>query len=146
MHAPPKPDVPIVKVEDLVNYDAYMFGIPTRYGMAPAQLKSFWDATGGLWVNRALVGKMAGLFVSTASLHGGQETTGLTFLTQLVHQGIIFVPFGYMHPGMGNLNEVHGSSPYGCGTLSGSDGSRTPSALELELAESQVRFVLLIEC
>ena len=103
--------------------------------MAPAQMKAFWDGTGGHWAKRTLVGKMAGLFVSTASLHGGQETTGLTFLTQLTHQGIIFVPFGYVHPGMGQNLEIHGGSPYGCGTIANGDGSRMPTPLELEMAE-----------
>lgn len=133
-----RPDVPVIQVDDLTNYDAFMFGIPTRYGMAPAQLKAFWDSTGALWMKKSLVGKMAGLFVSTGSLHGGQETTGLTFVTQLAHQGIIFVPFGYVHPGMTKNDEVHGGSPYGCGTIAGIGGSTMPSALELEMAECQV--------
>ena len=80
---------------------------------------------------------MAGIFVSTASIHGGQETTALTFVSQLAHHGIIFVPFGYIHPGMGDNNQVHGGSPYGAGTITNADGSRWPSALELELAECQ---------
>ncbi|EAU82170.1 NADH-quinone oxidoreductase [Coprinopsis cinerea okayama7 len=139
MHAPPKPDYPLITVENIVNYDAFLFGIPTRYGNFPAQWKAFWDSTGGLWAGGKLAGKYAGLFVSTAGLGGGQESTCLASMSTLAHHGIIYVPLGYSHafPIQTNLEEVHGGSPWGAGTFAGSDGSRQPSALELELAEIQ---------
>ncbi|TEB28826.1 NADH:quinone oxidoreductase [Coprinellus micaceus] len=121
MRAPPKPEYPIATTETLKEYDGYLFGIPTRYGSMPAQLKAFWDATGYLWAAGALGGKYAGIFVSTASLGGGQEVTAMTTLSTFAHHGILFVPF------MSNIEEVHGGSPWGAGTLAGGDGSRHPA-------------------
>ncbi|CAF2074166.1 unnamed protein product, partial [Rotaria magnacalcarata] len=127
-----------VTLEDaLVNCDGILFGFPTRFGGIPAQVKAVWDATGGLWMKGALVGKPIGVFFSTGSQGSGQETTALTSLTNYVHHGMLFVPIGYTSPLLGNINEVHGGSPYGAGTIAGSDGSRQPSELELKLAQHQ---------
>lgn len=139
MHAPPKPDYPIASPQTLTEHDSFLFGIPTRYGNMPAQIKAFWDATGQLWGKGALDGKAAGIFQSTSGLGGGQETTAMNMLSTFVHHGIIFVPLGYKHTfgQLSNLSEVHGGSAWGAGTLAGGDGSRQPSALELEVAEIQ---------
>lgn len=137
MHAPPKPQVPIITPEDLLKADAFLFGIPTRYGIMPAQFKTFWDATGQIWMKGGLQGKLAGTFFSTSGQHGGQETTALTFLTTLVHHGVIYVPLGYSTPLLSDNSEVIGGSPYGAGTLSGGDGSRQPSEKELQIATHQ---------
>ncbi|CUM64258.1 uncharacterized protein PRCAT00001855001 [Priceomyces carsonii] len=137
MHAPPKPDYPIASPETLVEYDAFLFGIPTRYGNFPAQFKAFWDSTGGLWAKGALRGKFAGVFVSTGTPGGGQEATVMNSLSVLVHHGIIFVPLGYASTDLQNLEEVHGSSPWGAGTFSAGDGSRQPTDLEKRIATTQ---------
>lgn len=139
MHAPAKPDYPIATIETLVNYDAFLFGVPTRFGNYPAQWKAFWDSTGGLWAKGSLHGKPVGFFVSTGTPGGGQETTIVNALSVIVHHGMIYVPLGYANafPQITNLTEVHGSSPYGAGSFAGADGSRQPSALELEIAEIQ---------
>ncbi|PPQ72863.1 hypothetical protein CVT26_003487 [Gymnopilus dilepis] len=139
MHAKEKPDLPVATQETLKEYDAFLFGIPTRYGNMPAQWKAFWDHTGQLWTSGALAGKYAGLFVSTGNPGGGQETTGLTFLTTLVHHGIIYVPFGYasgLYTRL-SLTEVKGGSPWGSGTFAGSHGERDVSEGEKELAAIQ---------
>ncbi|KAF8885074.1 NADH:quinone oxidoreductase [Gymnopilus junonius] len=139
MHAPPKPDYPIATPETLTQYDGYLLGIPTRYGTMPAQFKAFWDATGQLWAGGALAGKYAGIFVSTASMGGGQEATAMNSLSVLAHHGIIYVPLGYSKTfaQLTNLDEVHGGSPWGAGTFAGPTGARQPSALELEVAKIQ---------
>jgi len=138
MHAPPKPDYPIASADTLTEYDAFLFGIPTRYGNFPAQWKTFWDTTGGLWAKGALIGKIAGVFVSTASPGGGQEATVMNSLSTLTHHGIVFVPLGYAaNEQQVNLKEVHGSSPWGAGTFSDGNGSRQPTELELKIAETQ---------
>lgn len=138
MHAPPKPDVPIITANELKEADGILFGVPTRFGMIPAQMKAFLDSTGGLWQSGALVGKPAGIFFSTATQGGGQETTALTFVTQLSHHGMIFVPTGYTSPAeQFNMDEIIGGSAYGAGTFAGSDGSRMPSAGELNRALAQ---------
>lgn len=139
MHAPAKPSDPVFTPQDLPKYDAYMFGIPTRYGNFPAQWKAFWDATGGLWAKGALHQKMAGVFVSTGTPGGGQEMTVANSLSTLTHHGIIYVPLGYKltFPLASNLDEVHGGSPWGAGTFAGADGSRQPTALEKEMAFTQ---------
>lgn len=136
MHAPPKDtSIPIASPANLVDYDGILFGIPTRYGMAAAQMKAFMDSTGGLWAGGKLVGKPAGVFFSTGTLGGGQETTALTWVTQLTHHGMVFVPMGYTNPLLFNIDEVHGGSPYGPGTIAGPDGSRQPSQLERDVAK-----------
>jgi len=139
MYAPPKPDYPILAPNDLAQFDAVLYGIPTRYGNFPAQWKTFWDGTGQLWQQGKLYGKFGGVFISTAGLGGGQESTAIATLSTLTHHGISFVPLGYA-PAFGqltDLSEAHGGSPWGAGTLAGTDGSRQPSAIELEIAEIQ---------
>ncbi|KAF9792242.1 flavoprotein-like protein [Thelephora terrestris] len=139
LHAPPKHDYPVFAPEHLADYDAFLFGVPTRFGSFPAQWKTFWDATGGLWASGALSGKYASVFVSTGTPGGGQEMTVSATLSTLSHHGIIFVPLGYKHtfPLFANLEEVHGGSPWGAGTFAGADGSRQPTELEREIASTQ---------
>ncbi|KLP18055.1 putative 1,4-Benzoquinone reductase [Fusarium fujikuroi] len=141
MHAPPKPtDIPILSDPSVLeSYDGFLFGIPTRFGNFPAQWKAFWDSTGKQWSSGGYMGKAAGLFISTASQGGGQEVTAQNAMSTLVHHGIIYVPLGYAKTfgQLTNLNEVHGGSPWGAGTLAGADGSRQPSSLELEIARIQ---------
>ncbi|EKM56977.1 uncharacterized protein PHACADRAFT_254412 [Phanerochaete carnosa HHB-10118-sp] len=139
MHAPAKPNYPVLNADQLTQYDAFIFGIPTRYGNFPAQWKVFWDQTGGLWGAGALAGKYAAAFVSTGTPGGGQESTILNSISTLTHHGIIFVPLGYSttFSQLSNLSEPHGGSPWGAGSFAGADGSRSPSALELEIATLQ---------
>ncbi|KAJ7633716.1 flavoprotein-like protein [Mycena rosella] len=117
----------------------FLMGIPTRFGNFPAQWKAFWDSTSGLWASGALAGKYAGAFVSTAGPGGGQETTVLATISTLTHHGVIYVPLGYSQSfgQLTNLSEVHGGSPWGAGTFAAADGSRQPTALELEIATIQ---------
>lgn len=141
MHAPPK-DASIPTLDDpntLLQYDGILFGIPTRYGNMPAQWKTFWDKTGQIWSSGGYWGKKAGLFVSSGTLGGGQESTAIATMSTLAHHGLIYVPLGYAKtfPQMADLSEVHGGSPWGAGTFSGADGSRQPSAKELEVATIQ---------
>lgn len=141
MHAPPKPtDVPVL--EDpavLEGYDGFLLGIPTRYGNFPAQWKTFWDKTGKQWSTGGYFGKHAGLFISTGTLGGGQESTAIAALSTLTHHGITYVPLGYATAFsiLADLSEVRGGSAWGAGTFAGADGSRQPSAKELELARIQ---------
>jgi len=139
MYAPEKPNYPIITPDILTTFDAFILGVPTRYGNMPAQWKAFWDATGQLWAGGKLAGKYAAFFVSTAGLGGGQESTVLASISTLAHHGILYVPFGYSHafPQISNLDEVHGGSPWGAGTFASSNGSRQPSQLELEIATIQ---------
>ncbi|KAF3393724.1 Minor allergen Alt a 7 [Talaromyces pinophilus] len=139
MHAPPKSNYPVATVETIKDYSAVLFGIPTRYGNFPAQWKAFWDQTGGIWAAGGYWGKYAGLFVSTGTLGGGQESTCIAAMSTLAHHGFIYVPLGYktVFPMLANLNEVHGGSAWGAGTFAGADGSRFPTALELEIATAQ---------
>jgi len=139
MYAPPKTDVPIIDPTTLSKYDAFLLGIPTRYGNFPAQWKAFWDSTGGLWQTGGLYGKLAGVFVSTGGPGGGQESTAIAAMSTLAHHGILYVPLGYAtaFAQIANLSEVHGGSPWGAGTYAGADGSRQPSELELEIATIQ---------
>ncbi|KAF4310066.1 putative minor allergen alt a 7 protein [Botryosphaeria dothidea] len=141
MHAPPK-DTSIKTLDDpkeLEQYDAFLFGIPTRYGNFPAQWKAFWDRTGGQWATGAFWGKYAGLFISTGTLGGGQESTAIAAMSTLTHHGLVYVPLGYKHTFalLSDLSEVRGGSPWGAGTFSAGDGSRQPSQKELELAQAQ---------
>lgn len=114
-----KPSYETLAPADLTNFDAYLFGIPTRYGNQVAQWRAFWDATGGLWQKGALHGKYAGVFVSTGTPGGGQEQTVASSISTFAHHGINFVPLGYKHAGaqLTNLTEVHGGSPWGAGTF-----------------------------
>lgn len=119
MNAPPKPDYPVIAPTDLGSYDAFLFGVPTRYGSMPAQWKAFWDSTGSLWFQGALHGKYAGVFVSSGGLGGGQEQTVVSLLSTFTHHGILFVPLGYKPAlkQLGNIEEVHGGSPWGAGVV-----------------------------
>ncbi|CCE81611.1 Piso0_002273 [Millerozyma farinosa CBS 7064] len=138
MHAPAKRDHPVATPETLKEYDAFLFGIPTRYGTVPAQWSALWDATGSLWASGALYGKPAGIFVSTGTQGGGQETTVRNSLSYLAHHGLVYVPLGYAKTfaQQANLEEVHGGSPWGAGTFAAGDGSRQPSKLELDVAHA----------
>ncbi|KAF2858352.1 benzoquinone reductase [Piedraia hortae CBS 480.64] len=141
MHAPPK-DQSITILEDpatLEKYDGILFGIPTRYGNFPAQWKTFWDRTGSQWQTGAFWGKYAGMFVSTGTMGGGQETTCISAMSTLVHHGFIYVPLGYKttFPQMADLSEARGGSAWGAGTFAGADGSRQPSQKELQIATAQ---------
>ncbi|KAF2468253.1 flavo protein WrbA [Lindgomyces ingoldianus] len=141
MYAPPKPsDIQVLSdPATLEDYDAFLFGIPTRYGNFPAQWKTFWDMTGKQWQTGAFTGKYAGIFISTGTMGGGQESTAIAAMSTLTHHGIIFVPLGYKYAFglLADLSEVRGGSPWGAGTFSAADGSRQPSAKELELATTQ---------
>ncbi|KIO26857.1 benzoquinone reductase [Tulasnella calospora MUT 4182] len=132
MHAAPRrEDIPVITPDELTNWDAYVFVIPTRYGRAVSQFSSFFDATGGLWMKQSLAGKYATVIASTGTQNGGQETTTLTTLPFFTHHGIVYVPVGYLDANMTQFNEIKGGSPWGSGTLAASDGSRQPSEMEL---------------
>ena len=130
-------DADIAAVEDLAKYDAIIFGTPTRFGNMCSQMRSFLDQTGGLWMNGALVGKVGSVFTSTATQHGGQETTINSFHTTLFHHGMIVVGVPYSCEGLLNMDGITGGTPYGASTLAKSDGSRQPSENELEIARFQ---------
>ncbi|KQO71378.1 NAD(P)H:quinone oxidoreductase [Methylobacterium sp. Leaf102] len=132
---------PIAAVDELPDYDAIIFGTPTRYGNMAAQMKQFIDQTGGLWAKGALVGKVGSAFTSTASQHGGQETTLTSFHTVLLHHGMVVVGLPYAFQGQMGVDEVKGGSPYGATTLADGDGSRQPSATDLAGARYQGRHV-----
>ena len=135
---------PIATVDELANYDAIIFGTPTRFGNMCAQMRNFLDQTGGHWMKGALVGKVGSVFASTATQHGGQETTITSFHSTLLHQGMIIVGLPYAFPGLTNMNEITGGSPYGASTLANADGSRQPSANELDGARYQGKHVAQI--
>ncbi|KAJ7615899.1 flavoprotein-like protein [Roridomyces roridus] len=139
MHARPKPDYPIIDAAKLATFDAFIMGIPTRFGNFPAQWKVFWDSTGSLWQTGALAGKYAGAFVSSAGPGGGQEITINNAMSTLTHHGILFVPLGFPAEvaAMPMLEEARGGSPWGAGTFAGKMGERQPSALELQMAVIQ---------
>ena len=132
---------PIATVDDLPKYDAIIFGSGTRFGNVTAQLRNFMDQTGGLWMKGSLVGKVGSVVTSSATQHGGQESTILTFIPTLLHQGMIVVGLPYAFQGQTGLDEIKGGSPYGASTITGGDGSRQPSAIELEAARYQGRHV-----
>ena len=135
---------PIATVDELANYDAIIFGTPTRFGNMCAQMRNFLDQTGGHWMKGALVGKVGSVFCSTATQHGGQEMTITSFHTTLLHQGMIIVGLPYAFPGLNNMDEITGGTPYGASTLAKADGSRQPSGNELEGARFQGRHVAQI--
>ena len=134
-------DAPIAKPEELGDYDAIIFGTPTRYGNMASQMKQFIDQTGGLWMKGALVGKVGSVFTSTATQHGGQETTLTSFHTVLLHHGMVIVGLPYAFQGLTEMGVVSGGTPYGASTLAGSDGSRQPTQVELDGARFQGRHV-----
>ncbi|MEJ0003873.1 MAG: NAD(P)H:quinone oxidoreductase [Pararobbsia sp.] len=135
---------PVATVDELPQYDAIIFGTPTRFGNMAGQMRTFLDQTGGLWAKGALVGKLGSVFASTATQHGGQETTITSFHSTLLHHGMVIVGVPYSCTGLTVMNEVSGGSPYGATTLASGDGSRQPSANELEVARFQGRHVAQI--
>ena len=132
---------PVADPKELADYDAILFGTPTRFGNMAAQMRNFLDQTGGLWMSGALIGKVGGVFASTATQHGGQETTLTSFHTTLLHHGMVIVGVPYSCPGLLDTSAVSGGTPYGATTLAPSDGSRTPSENELAIARFQGRHV-----
>ena len=132
---------PIATVDELADYDAIIFGTPTRYGNMAGQMKSFIDQTGALWFQGKLVGKVGSVFASTSSQHGGQETTITSFHTVLLHHGMVIVGLPYSFQGQGRMDEITGGSPYGATTIAMADGSRQPSQNELDGARFQGKHV-----
>lgn len=128
---------PIADPGELADYDAVIFGVPTRFGNMPAQMKQFLDQTGGLWAKGALVGKVGSVMTSTATQHGGQETTIITTQIVLQHHGMTIVPLSYAYAGQSGVDKMRGGSPYGATAITDSDGSRWPSEQELEGAAFQ---------
>lgn len=133
--------IPIAQPERLSDADAVIFGTPTRYGNMCAQLRNFLDQTGSLWLKGELVGKVGSVFCSTATQHGGQETTLTSTHTTLLHLGMVIVGTPYSEQGLLNMSEISGGTPYGATTMAGGDGSRQPSANELNIARFQGRHV-----
>lgn len=131
---------PVASPKDLGNYDAIIFGTPTRFGNMAAQMRNFLDQTGSLWMQGTLVGKVASVFTSTGT-GGGNESTILTFIPTLLHHGMIYVGLPYSCPELTDISEFRGGSPYGAGTVAGPDGSRQPSAKELAMARFQGKHV-----
>ena len=129
---------------ELADYDAIVFGTPTRFGNMAAQMRNFLDQTGGLWAKGALVGKVGSVFTSTGTQHGGQETTITSFHTTLLHHGMVIVGVPYVCEGLSNMDEITGGSPYGATTLAGGDGARRPSENELGIARFQGEHVARI--
>jgi len=136
-------DVPIADVAELAQYDAILFGTPTRFGSMAAQMKSFLDATGGHWATGALVGKVGGVFTSTGSQHGGQESTILNFHTFLLHHGFVVVGLPYSFQGQMTQDYITGGSPYGASTVSGK-GEKQPTEIDLAGASFQGKHVAQI--
>ena len=133
--------IPVCSVEELARADAVIFGTPTRFGNMCGQMRQFLDATGSLWAEGALVGKVGSVFASSATQHGGQESTILTFHVSLLHHGFVVVGLPYAFQGQMRVDEITGGSPYGASTIAGGDGSRMPSDNELEAARFQGRHV-----
>lgn len=137
-------DAEIASPEELADYDAIIFGTPTRFGNMTAQMRNFLDQTGGLWFEGKLIGKVGSVFTSTASQHGGQETTITSFHTSLLHHGMVVVGVPYSIPQLTSMEGISGGSPYGATTITGGDGSRMPSDDELEIARFQGEHVAKI--
>ena len=135
---------PLAAVDELPGYDAIILGVPTRFGNMPAQMKNFLDQTGSLWFQGKLIGKVGSVFTSTATQHGGQESTILSTHTVLLHHGMVIVGLPYSFQGQMGVAEVTGGSPYGASTIADGNGSRQPSANELEGARYQGRHVATI--
>ncbi|MBV8143471.1 MAG: NAD(P)H:quinone oxidoreductase [Gammaproteobacteria bacterium] len=131
----------VARIEELADHDAVIFGTPTRFGNMAGQMKNFLDQAGALWMQGKLVGKVAGVFTSSATQHGGQESTILTFHPVLLHLGFIIVGLPYAFQGQMGYSEVMGNSPYGASTIAGGDGRRQPSGVELEGARYQGRHI-----
>ncbi|ORZ23405.1 flavo protein-like protein [Absidia repens] len=139
MGAPPKPDVPIITADELKEADAILWGIPTRFGSVPAQIKAFLDSTGGLWASGALAGKLTSAFVSSGSNHGGQESTVFNTLTYFAHHGLLYAPLGFADPHLFDVEEVVGGSAWSAGTIASGDGSRQVSDKEKQVATTQAK-------
>ncbi|MGB3813850.1 MAG: NAD(P)H:quinone oxidoreductase type IV [Shinella sp.] len=127
----------VATVEELAGYDAIIVGAGTRFGTVASQMRNFWDQTGGLWAKGKLVGKVGSIFTSSATQHGGQESTILGFIPTLMHHGLVVVGLPYAFQGQMGVEEVKGGSPYGASTITGGDGTRQPSEVELEAARFQ---------
>ncbi len=134
-------DAPLAEPKELAEYDAIIFGTPTRFGNMAAQMRNFLDQMGGLWMSGAMIGKVGSVFTSTGTQHGGQETTITSFHTTLLHLGMVIVGVPYSCQGLSNMDEISGGTPYGASTLAGNDGSRSPSENELAIARFQGRHV-----
>lgn len=132
---------PVAATDELADYDAIIFGTPTRFGNMAAQMRNFLDQTGGLWMKGALIGKAGSVFVSSATQHGGQESTILSFHTTLLHHGMVIVGVPYSCADQMRNDEITGGSPYGASTIAGSDGKRMPTANELGIARFQGKHV-----
>ncbi|WP_207751299.1 NAD(P)H:quinone oxidoreductase [Anaeromonas frigoriresistens] len=137
-------EVPEVTLDDLKDADAIVFGTPTRFGNMSAQMKTFLDSTGGLWSEGALIGKVGGVFTSTATQHGGQESTILSFNNVLLHQGMIISGLPYSYEGLSSVEKISGGSPYGASTVSGGDGKLQPTDIDLEGAKYQGKHIAKI--
>jgi NAD(P)H dehydrogenase (quinone) len=135
---------PVAKVDELTEYDAIIFGAPTRFGVAASQMRNFLDQTGGLWAKGALIGKVGSVFTSSATQHGGQESTILSFHTTLLHHGMVIVGLPYSCAAQMGVDEIKGGSPYGASTIANGDGSRQPSEQELGMARFQGEHVAKI--
>jgi NAD(P)H dehydrogenase (quinone) len=135
---------PVAQPAELVNYDAIIFGTPTRFGNMTGQMRNFLDQTGALWMSGALVGKVGSVFASSATQHGGQESTILTFHPTLLHHGMIVVGLPYAEQRQMGLDEIKGGSPYGAATITGGQGERMPSEQELGMARFQGKHVTAI--
>jgi NAD(P)H dehydrogenase (quinone) len=133
--------IPVATLGNLAEADAIIFGAPTRFGMMTAQMRAFLDMTGGLWAEGALIGKVGSVFTSSATQHGGQESTILSFHTTLLHHGMIIVGTPYSEKRQMTIDEITGGSPYGASTITGPDGSRLPSENELGIARFQGKHV-----
>ncbi len=131
---------PVASPSELADYDAIIFGTPTRFGNMAAQMRNFLDQTGSMWMQGKLIGKLGSVFVSTGT-GGGNETTITSFWHTLAHHGMLITGVPYSEQGLLNLSEMRGSSPYGAGTIAGADGSRTPLEIEKKIARSQGRHV-----
>ena len=134
-------NVPVMRTEQLAEPDAIIFGTPTRFGNMCAQMRNFLDQTGQLWLKGSLAGKLASVFTSTATQHGGQETTITSFHSTLLHHGMIIMGVPYTEPRLLRMDEITGGSPYGASTMAGGDGSRLPTENELAIAKTQGKLV-----
>ncbi|MCW1429701.1 NAD(P)H:quinone oxidoreductase [Novosphingobium sp. JCM 18896] len=130
-------EAPVATIAELENYDAIVIGAPTRFGRMPSQMAAFLDQAGGLWARGALNGKVGAAFTSTATQHGGQETTLFSIITNLLHFGMTIVGLPYSHQGQMSIDEIVGGAPYGATTVAGGDGSRQPSEIDLAGASHQ---------
>jgi len=135
---------PVATVDELPAYDAIIFGAGTRFGVVTSQMRNFLDQTGGLWAKGALIGKVGSVFTASATQHGGQESTILTMIPTLMHHGMVVVGLPYAFADQMRLDQIVGGSPYGASTITGGDGSRQPSEIELEAARYQGRHVAQI--